>query len=192
MRKELAKSLRGSKKVLLLCHKNADPDAVCSAIVLENYISKILKKETACTAVEGISAISKKVLESLGFEEHFRNIDDLNYYDTIILVDTGSLDQVKPLDEQLIKGAKKLIVVDHHHENEKLASLSSLYIVDSSSPSTAEIVYRILSRSIILKDAKMCQALLIGIIYDSRRFALASYNTLRTVLNLMKKGADYD
>ena len=193
MRKKLVDVLKNAKNVLMLCHKNADPDAVCSALALGTYISRFLKKNVHYVAVDGVSALSKKVLESLKvgvvFNDH---IYDVSPYDAIILVDTGSLDQVKPLDEQILKEGKTLLVVDHHHENEKLAKIARLYLVDTAAPSTAEIVYKILRRSKVLRDSVICQALLIGLIYDSRRFAIASYDTIKIALDLMRRGADYN
>ena len=55
-----------AKRVLLLCHQNADPDALCSAFALSKLLSRIRQGiETEIASPEGVSKLSKILVEKL-------------------------------------------------------------------------------------------------------------------------------
>jgi len=71
----------GRKRVLYLCHKNADPDALGAAFSLREAFGGDL------AAVEGVSKTGGSLLEAIGAEVL---IDpSVEEYDLVVVVDTG-------------------------------------------------------------------------------------------------------
>jgi nanoRNase/pAp phosphatase (c-di-AMP/oligoRNAs hydrolase) len=165
-RKYIHRSSNGT--YLLTTHKNADPDAIASIIVLRNYL-RANKKHIFITLPEGMNTSSKNLLENMSIDlEYFTPslISGLKeLIDAVIVVDTSSSVQLGDL-WSIIRG-KQIIVIDHHRMGD-LAD-KSLYYIGSNLVSTCELVY------ILLRDSWWFNRiestlLLAGILYDSRRF----------------------
>lgn len=188
----MIRAFKGVGRILLLCHKNADPDAVCSAVALGKFASLFLKKEVTYSAPGGISSLSKQVLELINSHITFIENPSLSDFDLLVLIDTGSLEQVSPYGNEVMAKGKKVVVIDHHSVNELLKRLANFYIVDPAATSTAELVYKLLRKTKALSNKLICQALLTGIMYDSRRFAIVSKDTLIIAADLVRRGASYE
>ncbi len=153
---------------LLTTHRNADPDAIASLMVLGNYL-KANKKHVLIALPEGMNASSKNLLESIGVNLEYltpRLIDKLKeLIGAAIIVDTSSSVQLGDL-WSIIRG-KPVIVIDHHRRGDLVSE--SLYYVGLNLVSTCELVYILLRDSWWL-DRLESTLLLAGILYDSRRF----------------------
>ena len=58
-----------ARSILLLCHRNADPDTLCSAYALFNLLKKIKPSLMInIGAPQGLSKLSKKILKYLPFD----------------------------------------------------------------------------------------------------------------------------
>lgn len=169
----------------ILTHKNADPDALSSMLILKNFL-EALKNKTYLILPEGLNAASKIVLNKLGIRTSFvsphlmRWINEL--IDIYIIVDTSSPVQLGQLID--IVREKPYIVIDHHQPgaliNDSLISLSHKVV------STCELVY------LLLKDmwwfsSLEATLLLIGILYDSRRFIYVDKYSFRIIDELINK-----
>jgi len=176
--------------VLLLCHKNADPDALGSAFALAQFLSTH-KSITCKIYAESLN----KPAENLAIRG---KIEILNEIDPnagiVVILDANNLEQVgtvatPPFREILVE--KPIIIIDHHAPHGMGAQLTNNYFVLDDVSSTCEIIYRIFKYSAteILPDVAF--ALLTGIVYDTKHFILASKSTLEAAVNLLDHGADY-
>jgi len=174
----------------ILCHHNADPDAICSAYALSKLIKKLLnhKVEVRIIAPEGISLPSRRLIECIS---EINIYDDFDESDLIFMVDTCTFIQLGTLCERIKSCNIPIIVIDHHTPHSDILEKASLLIIDENASSTSEIICNIFNELGFKIEEKIAFALLIGIIYDSRRFINVSSRTFRIVSNLIDAGANY-
>lgn len=181
-----------SRNIFITAHKNSDPDALSSAIVLRNFIEFIGRKATV-SFPEGLNEVSKKIVDRFKIncivESSTLYKSTIHYmHDLAIVVDTSSIEQLGLFKNIVL--TKNVVVIDHHIGGD-LVNYSSLSIIDPKARSTSELVY------LLLKDfypfsSTEAMLLLAGIIYDTRRFFLASPQTFEVVGELVSiKGVDY-
>lgn len=177
------------KRAVILSHKKADPDAVCSSIVLKKIILELNPKtEITAGAVESIGKLAKEIMGVFG-EEVITNppIDDL---DALIIIDTATFQQISPF-EKMVKD-QKVVVIDHHCRHEDTRKIADFYMVDESAASTCEVVYQIAVGLGIKLDERDSEIMLLGILSDTARLRFATKKTLQIVNELFKNGADYE
>jgi len=178
-----------AKLVVLLCHHNADPDAVCSAYVLSRLLKKLrpaLNVEIA--AAQGPSRLSKHLLKFL--QVQLTNNPHLEDADVIVLLDTNTIKQLDEWAERVRNSAAKLVVIDHHASHPETESLATLSIADEKASSTCEIVYKFFRELEIKLDKEEAKALFLGIAFDTRHFVLATSETLKILAELIDSGID--
>jgi len=126
--------------VLLLCHHNSDPDAICSAYALQGLLKRLrpdLVMEIG--AGEGISKLSKLVLENISITVNTNpNVENAQ---VIILLDTNTIQLLGKLAEKVEKSAAPIIVVDHHAAHPETLQRAKLSITKENAPSACEVVY---------------------------------------------------
>ncbi len=184
------------ENIFILTHRNADPDAIASAIALHELLSN-MKINTYIMLPEGMNEISKHILQELNFiEKHKYRILDLKRgenllinIDTFIIVDTNNPEQLGEFAHFI--ATKPYILIDHHRPG-KLCRNASISITDQSARSTSEIVAKIILTSGLSLCKEIATLLLTGILYDTRRFFYATRETFATVYNLISIfNADY-
>ncbi len=168
---EFRELIGGYERVLYLCHRNADPDAVGSGFALQEAFGGDL------AAVEGVSRTASALLSAMGAEVL---IDPpLQGYDLVVVVDTAVGLQVG--DPSLGDYA----VVDHHQDRDLIDA--ALFYVQRPADSTAEIVWEILAKSGVVPSREAALALLVGIITDTGRFKHAQASSFRTVAEILER-----
>lgn len=166
-----------AKKVVVLTHNRADVDALSSAYA----VSKVIPGSIICTN-EDMSEGARLLGEKLGIKTSELNSIKKEDYEGIIVVDTSAYTLVPEA-----KGWNIVGIIDHHR-SEGRDMKGEVEIIDSNSPSAAEIVANIVPS--IDKDAAF--ALCVGIIADGARFKSARAGTFETLSRLMKiANADY-
>jgi nanoRNase/pAp phosphatase (c-di-AMP/oligoRNAs hydrolase) len=182
------KLLKKSKKISIYCHQNADPDAVCSAFALKFLIKKLKKRAIVNIIVpDGFNTLGKRAADCIpirGITEIYSNKADL-----IILVDTNNIRQLGSHYEFLKNLKTQIVVIDHHTPHPDLRNRNSCIIINEKISSTCEIVYEMYKRFKLKPSKKVSNAILIGIVYDSRHFILASSRCLINVAELIPLGA---
>ncbi|MBS7247412.1 MAG: DHH family phosphoesterase [Candidatus Jordarchaeales archaeon] len=189
MRREL-KTLRrflGRKsiKVAVICHQNADPDALCSAYALECLAWAMGCRAEFSTLSDEVSSITANIAEELKID--YSTSNDLESFDKFIVVDAGTPEQLGKFHDAPFM--RPTMVIDHHVLNHK--DIFSSFIVDHNATATAEIITKLFEVARIRPSEKASTALLIGILYDSRNFYIATPKTLRAAAFLIENGADY-
>lgn len=185
----LKQILSRAKSAVVLCHHNADPDAVASAIALGHLLkAKKRRLNVALVAPEGISAVSKKILDRIQKSSAFEG--KLREADCYFLVDTSTIQQLGPAKDALAKSGKPIIVIDHHAPHPHTLKLASLALIKDDSRSTCEIILRLYDLLRAKPTRAIAFALLAGIVYETRHFAIATAETIQAVSKLIRLGAD--
>jgi len=172
-------------RILLLCHHNADPDAVGSAFGVQKLIESL--DPTAKSEIflpGGASRLTKTIMESLGIQTlDEASIDD---YDALVILDTASLNQLEDWGDQVSQSSAKKIFIDHHSTHPSILEIADHAMIDESATSTCELVYTIYSCMGITPTPTVARAPLLGIAYDSRHFSIATPSTLNAASGLLE------
>lgn len=158
--------------MLYLCHRNADPDALGSAIALaERYDGDI-------GVVGGCNKLAQAIARELGVSVLVDpNPED---YDLTVAVDASTHSQLNNIP------IPRLAVIDHH-STARLAEQAIWHVVEEVD-STAEIVYRIAGVS----TRRAGLALAAGIVTDTGHFKHASPGSFRAVADILEDaGVEY-
>ena len=174
-------------KVTIICHHNADPDAIGSAYALQRLI-KMLDPQaiTEILYPDSASQLSDKIISRIGIEASTNS--QIVGADTIVVVDTGNIGQLEALSKLLqTKGTK--IFIDHHSRETEIERVASIYLLDEHAAATCEIVYDIWRSVGVEPPRDVAEVLLLGIAYDSKHFSIGTPKTFRIVANLLELGA---
>ncbi len=171
------------KRVAIATHDRADVDGISAAFAL----SKLFPKSVICSNDE-LNEGARMLISRL--EMDVKELEDLKMDDFsgLIVVDTSAYTLIPAA-----KGWKILCIIDHHRADGKDMK-AGLEILDSSSPSSAEIVANLIEECGREKDISkdVAFALSVGIIADGARFKSARTNTFATLARMMEKaGAKY-
>lgn len=189
--REITKILDESdaKLVVLLCHHNADPDAICSAYAFASLLKHFRQNlEVEIGAAQGISRLSRHLLKHLPIEVKMQpNVENA---DIIVLLDTNTVQQLNNLAEKVKTAKAPIIVIDHHAAHPETEQLAKLCITNEEASSTCEIVCGFFKQMDIKPGEHEAKALFLGIAFDTRHFVLANSSTLKTVAELIEAGVN--
>ncbi|MBN1234519.1 MAG: DHH family phosphoesterase [Methanotrichaceae archaeon] len=160
------------KKVLYLCHRNADPDAIASGFALSRAFGGTIG------AVDDLSRTAASLAEIIGAGVLINpRVED---YDLVVAVDTSVRMQ---LGDRL---PASYALVDHHLDEGLLED--AIFYIQRPAKSTAEIVWKILKENGKKADRKAALGLLAGMISDTGRFKRATPDTFRAAAELLQEG----
>ena len=178
-----------AKLVVLLCHHNADPDALYSAFAFSRLLQRFRPSiKTEIAAPQGVSRLSEFSMRSLPIklveEPH---IEEAN---AIVMLDTNTLEQLNKWGDRVRKSANPLIVIDHHASHPETVSVAKICVTNESASSTCEIVYGFFEEMQVQMDEIEAKALFLGIAFDTRHFVLAKSFTFKAVAHLVDAGVN--
>ena len=178
---------RKAKLAVLLCHLNADPDAVCAALAFSQLLQRLkpgLNIEVA--AAQGPSRLSKALLEhlpgKLTAEPHIEDAD------VIVMLDTNTVEQLGEWSDRVKNSKAALVVIDHHASHPETESLATVAVADEKASSACEIVYRLFKEAEVDLTPVEAQALFLGIAFDTRHFVIANSLTFKVIADLVEAG----
>jgi len=177
------------KLAVLLCHHNADPDAVCAAFAFSRLLERLrpeLRIEVA--AAQGLSRLSKSLLDSLPMK--LTTQPRIEEAGLIVLLDTNTIQQLDDWSKRVRMSNAPIVVVDHHASHPETQRLATLSVADEEASSTCEIVYRFFKEAGVKPTDVEAKALFLGIAFDTRHFVLAKSTTLKTVADLIDAGVN--
>lgn len=164
---------------LILTHKNADVDAVGSVLALKYYLKE--KNKNVAVGCESLNRQAKILVNNLEEKiDYYRYTEE---FGNVIILDTSSMKKLG-IFENAVKKAENVVIIDHHEKN--MHAERYLYY-NEPLPSNAEIIYKFFPS----KNEKYFKAILAGIIADTGRFKYANVHTFETVLDILKKGTDF-
>lgn len=187
--KQMIRTVKASKKILILGHQNADPDAVCSGYLLSRLLRRINRRlGTVVVSPDGVSRVSTRVLEHLRFQVMEKA--DPSEFDAILTVDTNTLQQLGSLKEPVEKSGKPLVVIDHHAIHPDTRDRATTLISDEKATSACEIVYRMYKTMRVKLTKREALAVFLGLAYETGHFAIATTRSLRLACELLDHGVD--
>jgi phosphoesterase RecJ-like protein len=179
----------GAKFVVLLCHHNADPDALFSAYAMKSLLEKVRPDiEVEIGAAHGISRLSKHLLQYIPIK--IMESPNVGSADAIVLLDTNTVQQLDSLGETVKNGIAPVIVIDHHAAHPDTLKLAKLCVTNEESSSTCEIVFSFYKEANIKVGGNEAKALFLGIAFDTRHFVLANSATLKNIAELIDSGVN--
>ena len=188
---EIATLLNGldAKLIVLLCHHNADPDAICSAYAFASLLKQTRPQtEVEIGAAQGISRLSKHLLKFLPIDVKMQ--PSVEKADAIVLLDTNTIQQLDGLADKIRKSKAPVIVIDHHAAHPETKQLATICVTSEESSSTCEIVYSLYKEANQPLGANEAKALFLGIAFDTRHFVLANSSTLKNIAALIDAGVN--
>ncbi|CAB50416.1 DHH family phosphoesterase [Pyrococcus abyssi] len=176
--KNLLKSLKRDEGIILLCHHNADPDSLGSAIAFSNFLLDRGLRNVRIGVAQSIASYSRRLLKfsRVPIERNPKISERV-----VFIFDTSSLEQLEPIK---IPPNAKLIVIDHHVEKENPIP-ADISVIDPKRTSTAEIVWE-LFKKLGYKDEDSAKVLLAAIISDTSSFRYANAKTFKTVSEILE------
>jgi phosphoesterase RecJ-like protein len=175
--------------ILLLCHHNADPDAICSAYAFQSLLSRYRPNMRAeIGAGQGVSKLSRHILQHIPIIVNLQ--PNVEKADVVVLLDTNTIQQLGQLAERVTKNGAPIIVVDHHAAHPQTEQIAKLFITNEESSSTCEMVYNFYKQLNMKPGLNEAKALFIGITFDTRHFVLADSSTFKTISELSDIGVN--
>lgn len=178
-----------TKFVVLLCHHNADPDAICSAYALASLLKQSRPKmDFEIGAAHGISRLSRHILQYLPIA--VKTQPSVEKADAIVLLDTNTIQQLDNMAEKVRNSKSPIIVIDHHACHPETKQTAKICINNEETSSTCEIVYEFYKQMGIKLGGNEAKALFLGIAFDTRHFVLANSTTLKNIAELIDVGVN--
>jgi len=178
-----------AKLAVLLCHHNADPDAVCAAFVFSQLLKRLRPElEIEIAAAQGPSRLSKFMLKSLPVQ--LTPQPRIEKADLIVLLDTNTIQQLDEWNERVKASNSPLIVIDHHASHPETERLATMCVTDEEASSTCEIVYQFFKEADVELTEIEAKTLFLGIAFDTRHFVIATSKTLKIVADLIDAGVN--
>lgn len=187
--------LLAAKRVLITTHVRPDGDALGStaAMVLA------LRAKGIHATVLVLSHVTSKykfvyddaAIESIDVEAGFPADFSLDGYDTLLVIDTGTWNQLPGLQPYVDTFKGQVLVIDHHLTQEPWGHAR---LVDTAAGAAGEIVASVIEQWGIPFDAVMGQALYVAIVSDTGWFQFSNTRpqTLQLAAKLLKAGVNGD
>lgn len=175
--------------ILLLCHRSADADAICSAYALQGLLKRFLPNsiiEIGCP--QGVNKPAKQLFEHLPITVNLKpNIESA---EAIVLLDMNTVEQLDEVADVIKKSPSPKLIIDHHAPSAETMQTCEFCMVDEKAAANCELIYRLFSQAEVEPNLNEAKALFVGIAFDTRHFALANSPTFEILAKLVIKGID--
>ncbi|MCB0736502.1 MAG: bifunctional oligoribonuclease/PAP phosphatase NrnA [Bacteroidetes bacterium] len=183
-----------SGKILITIHQNPDGDAIGSGLGLQHLLMKEGKNVVLISPnsiadylnwLPGIADVVNYELEPERISEHFANAE------LLMCLDFNDPKRAGGLENEIRKFKGDIAVIDHHQNPSHFAKY--LYS-DTSSPATAQLVYRLSQDWRIELNVNVAKCLYTGILTDTGSFKFSSVNkeTHLVAAHLVSFGINHD
>ena len=175
-KKPIMKSIRKSKNIFLMAHKNLDLDALGSTIGLYEILNK--KNKNCFIIVDeknhelGVEKILKELTGCINIiktEDIEENLNKNKKKNLLIICDTNKKELVQ--SEESLKYFTNKIIIDHHNKG-KSTIKSAIECIDTDVSSTCEMITALVEAYEIELDPYYATVLLSGIVLDTNNFTL--------------------
>ena len=188
--------IKESSKVMIMGHANPDIDAMGSSIGVYRLAKSLEKNAYIITSnTPTLEAFKESLLEEPEYEDVLiskevaeENIDD----DTLlVVVDTHKITYVE--SEEVLKKAKKIVIIDHHRRSADYIENATLTFQEVYASSAAELVTELLQYAEVNVELNKieAEALYAGIMMDTKSFTFKTgVRTFEAAAYLRKCGVD--
>jgi phosphoesterase RecJ-like protein len=181
---EIIKAINEGQNILITAHVRLDGDAVGSELALYLMLKELGKK----VLVYNQDRTPERYRFLPAANNIVHNINNVEQYDTGIILDCSDLTRCGDEAEKIVK-IKKLINIDHHVSNNGFCSLKML---DAQASSTGELLFRLMQEMKFKMSKDICTNLYAAIITDTGnfRYSNTTKETFRAAENLVANGAN--
>ncbi len=183
------------KKIVITTHRGPDGDAIGSSLGLLHFLTEVGHTVSVITPNDYASFLhwipgNDKVIIYENNESKATQIT--NNADVIFLLDFSQISRIDKFGNIVQSSSAIKVMIDHHHGAD--FSLANLVYVNSSSSSTAQLVYELIEtmqmEHLVTKNIAEC--LYLGIMTDtgSFKYASTSSKTHEITAKLLKKGIE--
>lgn len=176
------------RHVIILCHQNADPDAVGSAFALQLLLQQLQPKLHIDIAAPSVNRIVKQILQEPWNDLILTQNPNFNTADIIFVVDTNTWQQLNQWKETIVNISIPIIIIDHHPLHPKTQEIAHIAIVKDHYTSTCEIIFELLKQAEAAITFQVAQLLFLGIAFDTQHFRIASSATFKAIAELVEWG----
>jgi len=163
--------LEKSRKLLILCHSNADPDALGGAIALRR---ELVDKQIDIRC-DGVSRPAKRMLDVLG--ETILEGPLEREPDSILVLDTSN-PELLGCCKDFLELTGNIALVDHH----ATCSFDAVASFREARTSNAELVWELIGKS---GDTVSRKALLSGILADTGHLKFSNRDTFGSIYEML-------
>lgn len=178
---QVKKIIAQSNSFLISTHVNPDPDALCSALVVVEYLQKLGKK--------AVVVCDEAVPQRFDFIPGIKNVVSFEQiknekFDGVVIVDCGDFERIGRVKSLIFKNVP-IINIDHHITNTKFGTAN---IIDAKASSTAEVLFHYFKEVKFSLSPTIAFNLYTGIMTDtgSFRYENTTAQTHQIVGELMK------
>ncbi|MDR0357343.1 MAG: 30S ribosome-binding factor RbfA [Clostridiales Family XIII bacterium] len=168
---DLAEILTKADVVLLFTHENMDGDTLGSAVALCLALRSLGK--------ESFAVVDEKIPDNILFIENgcVREISELET--TFLSEKTPYLAIMSDVGEterlgrraSLFRNAEKTVCIDHHVSSKAVCDYN---LIDAKAAASAEIVFELIEALGVPADARIAEAIYVGLVTDTGRFQYAN------------------
>lgn len=169
---QLLNALVPGRKVVILTHKNPDGDAMGSSLGLMGVLEKLGLSVSFITPTEydhylGWMKGASKALNAASDTQGA--ISEIEKAEIIFCLDFSSIGRLAKLGEAVLNSGALKVLVDHHTDPERFASLE---FHRTGVSSTCELIFHLIRDLGLLShiDAEVAQCLYVGIMTDTGSF----------------------
>jgi nanoRNase/pAp phosphatase (c-di-AMP/oligoRNAs hydrolase) len=175
---------KSCKRILLLTHRHADADALCSAAVLKSLLDKQFKVEIGIP--DSLNSEAKRIAKKFNVSVSLN--PKLKRFDCIILVEVSSKEMLGSLKKEFQSFEGKKYLIDHHAVTKFPGIPSSHKMLDSKAISTTELLFHLLYKSPVKLTGWQANLLALGLMSDSAQFTTATPFTFLAMYFLLSHG----
>jgi phosphoesterase RecJ-like protein len=174
--------VKEAQKILLICHKKPDGDALGSMCALKIWLNS-MEKEVKMASIDKPS----KKYSFLPYINDVENKISPDEHDLIIILDCGA-HYMTDFHVEYPQILPNSINIDHHASNDNFGSLN---IIESDAASTTIILYKIFDYFGICIDPDMATCLMTGLYNDTGSFmhSNTSGEVFTVASELLRSGA---
>ena len=182
---EAARLLAGARDVTLLSHINPDADTLGSALAVGLALHR--RGATVRVAFGEPEAVpeSLKALDTAGLLVHRDEVPEQP--ELLVVMDTGSLQRLGPLQDRVGNCKGPVIVIDHHVSNTRYGTL---HCIDEHAEATALIALKLLDEMDVEVDEPIARCIYAGLVTDTGGFRKAGPAAHQTAARLLETGVD--
>ncbi|MEA2348041.1 MAG: bifunctional oligoribonuclease and phosphatase NrnA [Thermoleophilaceae bacterium] len=177
--------LRAGDKFLLTTHLNPDGDALGSLLGMHETLSALGKDSVMFMAADQFPLPDD--LDWMPLGDIVSEVPGDLGERIVVFLDCGNIDRM-PVEE-LKTGGKRILDIDHHHDNTRFGDVN-LVIADASS--TAEIVFHLAEALGVQITSEIAEPLYVGLLTDTGRFMYenTSAEAHRVASRMLDAGVD--
>lgn len=182
-RTAIARALRNSTRVLIVCHSGPDGDCLGSGLALAAALRRIGVRATVASP-DGVPA---PLAFLPGAGEVVTSAADGDEVQVAVVLECSSLERTGPM-EPAVRRARTIVAIDHHPDHQPYAHLTDW---DLASAAVGVQVADLIGRLGVAVDQTMATCLLAAIVTDTGvfRYPNTRPSTLRLAADLMDRGA---